>query len=238
MTNARLPLTPNDSPIALKSCVWINHAIKVEWVLKRIHQLDDELNKCQGSQLQTFNIAGVRNVKKQLSYMHQMLRPMKEVLSKATEDMQEAELIAKEEREAQTTQQAASAPGSMAAKYMRDVYSHLIQILEDIEAGTNECRDLTEVYNMKLSNKQADVLYVLTFVTIFISPIQVLSGIYGMNFKNMPELHSEHGYQLILFAMAFIALTMGILLWRRGWIVLPNQFGANKHNAQKSKEIL
>ena len=55
-----------------------------------------------------------------------------------------------------------------------------------------------------------------------------------MNFKNMPELQSEHGYQLILFAMALIALAMGIVLWRRGWIVLPNQFGANKHNAKKA----
>ena len=225
MTNARLPLTPNDSPIALKSCVWINHAIKVEWVLKRIHQLDDELNKCQGSQLQTFNIAGVRNVKKQLSYMHQMLRPMKEVLSKATEDMQEAELIAKEEREAQTAQQAASAPGSMAAKYMRDVYSHLIQILEDIEAGTNECRDLTEVYNMKLSNKQADVLYVLTFVTIFISPIQVLSGIYGMNFGEIPELEWAFGYAYFWGLSVSLMCLLAVGFIRMGWLEVPRWLG-------------
>ena len=59
-----------------------------------------------------------------------------------------------------------------AAKYMRDVLSHLIQILEDVEVGQNECRDLSDLYATKLDNRDANVLYVLTFVTIFITPIQ------------------------------------------------------------------
>ena len=46
-----------------------------------------------------------------------------------------------------------------AAKYMRDVLSHLIQILEDVEVGQNECRDLSDLYATKLDNRDANVLY-------------------------------------------------------------------------------
>jgi magnesium transporter len=44
------------------------------------------------------------------------------------------------------------------------------------------------------SNRQNEVLYALTFVTILIAPMQLLTGIYGMNFAVMPELEWKYGF--------------------------------------------
>ena len=194
----------------------------LEWVLKRIQQLDDELEDCSPTEIASFNIAGVRNVRKQLNYMHQMLRPMKEVLLKATEDMQQSLPTASGSEDTKHDSGGGGGSGSGSAqKYMRDVYSHLIQILEDIEAGKNECRDLSEVYNIKITNKQSDVLYVLTFVTIFIAPIQVMSGIYGMNFVKIPELEWESGYAYFWsLSLSFMVLLAAVFV-RMGWLEIP-----------------
>jgi hypothetical protein len=111
---------------------------------------------------------------------------------------------------------------------MRDVLSHLIQILEDVEVGQNECRDLSDLYATKLDNRDANVLYVLTFVTIFITPIQLLSGIYGMNFVHIPELewYSGYGYFWGLSVALMFLLALGFD--KMGWFVLPWWLGGRR----------
>jgi len=49
-------------------------------------------------------------------------------------------------------------------------------------------------YQSDQANRQATVLYVLTFVTLLLAPLQLLTGIYGMNFEVMPELKWHYGY--------------------------------------------
>jgi magnesium transporter len=45
-----------------------------------------------------------------------------------------------------------------------------------------------------------------------------IAGVYGMNFDNMPELHSRFGYYGTLIVMAVVAVGMLIFFWRRGWL--------------------
>ena len=187
----------------------------VDWVLKRINELDDELANCSGYDLTKFNIEGVRNVRKQLNSMHQTLRPMKEVLLKAADDMAEDGAVEK-----------GNSSALMSAKYMRDVYSHIIQILEDIEVGQQECRDLTDLYSSKIDNRQADVLYVLTFVTIFITPIQLMSGIYGMNFAYIPELEWYGGYAYFWGTSLLLMMLLAFGFVKMGWLQVPWWLGA------------
>ena len=85
--------------------------------------------------------------------------------------------------------------------------------------------DLTDLYNSKVSGvqsaqaeRQSSVLYVLTFVTIIIAPLQLLTGVYGMNFDVMPELHWEYGY-LYFWSMAIgLMLLLGLYFVRMGWL--------------------
>jgi len=58
----------------------------------------------------------------------------------------------------------------------------------------------------------------LAVVSAIILPLTLIAGIYGMNFDNMPELHSRYGYYITLAAMAFLTVVLLIYFWRRGWI--------------------
>jgi magnesium transporter len=45
-----------------------------------------------------------------------------------------------------------------------------------------------------------------------------MAGIYGMNFENMPELHTRWGYPILLAAMVAVAAGMIVYFYRKGWL--------------------
>ena len=58
----------------------------------------------------------------------------------------------------------------------------------------------------------------LTVITAIFVPLGLLSGIYGMNFENMPELHSENGYFVLIGVMLSVAATLLLFFRRKGWL--------------------
>jgi len=60
---------------------------------------------------------------------------------------------------------------------------------------------------------QNNVMNILTLITLLLTPAMVISAIYGMNFKYMPELQWAYGYPLSL--LAIVASTAGLWLWVR-----------------------
>jgi magnesium transporter len=49
-------------------------------------------------------------------------------------------------------------------------------------------------------------------------PLTFIAGVYGMNFDNMPELHSRYGYFATIGIMIVVAIGMLFLFWWRGWL--------------------
>src|SRR5512139_3286726 len=78
--------------------------------------------------------------------------------------------------------------------YLRDLYDHVVQIIEIIETYRERASDLTDSYMSRVSNRMNEIMKVLTIIgTIFI-PLTFLAGVYGMNFHNLPELELGWGY--------------------------------------------
>ncbi len=101
--------------------------------------------------------------------------------------------------------------------YLRDLYDHIIQIMDIIETYREVASDLTETYMSAISNRMNEVMKVLTMIgTIFI-PLTFLAGVYGMNFRYFPELDLPWAYPVFWLICAVVAVAMVFIFRRRSW---------------------
>lgn len=102
--------------------------------------------------------------------------------------------------------------------YFSDVYDHTIQIMESIESYKDVIASLKDIYMSTLSLKMNQVMQMLTVISTIFIPLTFIVGVYGMNFKNMPELSAKYGYFVLWGLMGLIAL--GMILWfrRKKWL--------------------
>jgi magnesium transporter len=102
--------------------------------------------------------------------------------------------------------------------YLRDLYDHVIQIIELLETYREITSDLTETYMSSVSNRMNEVMKLLTLIgTIFI-PLTFLAGVYGMNFHYFPELDLVWGYPAFWLICLVVTGVMLYIFRRRTWI--------------------
>ena len=102
--------------------------------------------------------------------------------------------------------------------YLRDVYDHTIQVMDTIEIFRDMLSGMLDIYLSSLSYRMSAVMKVLAIIATIFMPLTFLAGIYGMNFKHMPELDKPWGYPLVLILMATIAVIMLVLFRRKKWL--------------------
>ncbi|RYU92801.1 magnesium/cobalt transporter CorA [Emticicia agri] len=100
--------------------------------------------------------------------------------------------------------------------YLRDVYDHILQILDTIETYREMIENIQNIYLTNISNKMNSVMKTLTVFTAIFMPLTFIAGIYGMNFDNMPELHHPYGYFYTLGFMVLITIALWIYFkWKK-----------------------
>ena len=102
--------------------------------------------------------------------------------------------------------------------FYRDVYDHIVRVTDLAESYRDLIGGSLEAYLSVVSNRMNEIMKVLTIFSAIMLPLTFIAGVYGMNFDNMPELHSRFGYFGALVVMFVIAVVMLIFFWRRGWI--------------------
>jgi magnesium transporter len=102
--------------------------------------------------------------------------------------------------------------------YLRDVYDHTIQVIENIETFRDMSASLLETYLSSLSNRLNEIMKVLTIISTIFIPLTFITGIYGMNFDYMPELRSSWGYPAVVTILFVAALTMLFYFKKRRWL--------------------
>jgi magnesium transporter len=105
-----------------------------------------------------------------------------------------------------------------AAPFYRDVYDHFLRVNDLVENYRDLVTSALEVYLSVQSNRMNEIMKTLTLISTIMLPITFIAGLYGMNFKFMPELEQPWGYPAALSVMLGVA--SGTLLWFRhkGWI--------------------
>lgn len=108
--------------------------------------------------------------------------------------------------------------------FIRDVYDHLIQVIDSVETSREMVFGLYDMYMSGLSNRMNEVMKVLTIIATIFIPLTFIAGIYGMNFDssaspwNMPELSWYYGYPASLVVMIVLTIIMIFYFRRKGWL--------------------
>lgn len=102
--------------------------------------------------------------------------------------------------------------------FLRDLYDHVIQLLDTMETLRDVISGLFDMYLSSVSNRMNEVMKVLTMIATLFIPITFIAGIYGMNFATMPELQWRWGYPAALTAMAVVAAGMLVYFKRKRWL--------------------
>lgn len=102
--------------------------------------------------------------------------------------------------------------------YFRDIYDHLILLSEMSDGYRDLINSSLELQLAASSQKTNDIVKILTIVTTMFMPLTFITGLYGMNFRFMPEIYSRWGYPVVLLVMILIELLMLVYFKKKKWI--------------------
>jgi len=102
--------------------------------------------------------------------------------------------------------------------YISDIQDHLTRQLENIDALQEINLGLKDMYLSSLSHRTNQVMQVLTIISTIFIPLTFIVGLYGMNFKVMPELEWKYGYFAVLTVMFIISIFLIIFFRRKNWL--------------------
>lgn len=102
--------------------------------------------------------------------------------------------------------------------YLRDVTDHATRVLDFVETNRELSASLMDLHMASVAERTNDVMKVLTITATIFIPLTFIAGVYGMNFENMPELHTQNGYFIALGIMAALGIIMFAAFRKRGWI--------------------
>jgi magnesium transporter len=102
--------------------------------------------------------------------------------------------------------------------YFRDLYDHTVKVIETLEMFRDNLAGLLDIYLSSVSNKMNEVMKVLTMISTVFIPLSFLAGLYGMNFRYMPELDHRWGYPVLLMVMALLVIFFLLFFKRKKWL--------------------
>jgi magnesium transporter len=180
---------------ALIDAIVDNYFMILEKLGEAIEDIEDRLVTNPTSEtLQT-----IHDLKREMIFLRKSVWPLREVINRM--ERSESPLINKS-----------------TFVYLRDVYDHTIQIMDAVDTFRDMLSGMLDIYLSSVSNRMNEVMKVLTVIATIFIPLTFVAGIYGMNFKYMPELDQAWSYPAILILMLVVALVMVVYFRRKKWI--------------------
>jgi magnesium transporter len=102
--------------------------------------------------------------------------------------------------------------------YFRDIYDHTIQVMDSVEMFRDTVSGLLDIYLTSISNRLNSIMKVLTIIATIFIPLTFIVGIYGMNFKYMPELNQRWAYPALWGVMIAVVVGMVVYFKKNKWL--------------------
>jgi len=172
-----------------------NYYLAGEELYERIENLQEELMFSSDKD----DLEEIQSLKKEISKLRGAIRPTREILTMLIND--DVNTVSHE-----------------VAIYLRDTLDHQTQIIETVESYRDSITGLMDLYLSAISIKMNEVMKVLTIIATIFIPLTFIAGVYGMNFKFMPELEWEYGYPVILAFMVAVGISLGYFFKKKHWL--------------------
>jgi len=180
---------------ALLDTIVDSYFIILEKIGEKIEALEEALVKHPRNE----TLQEIHALKREMIYLRKSVWPLREVVS--TLERGESKLISK--------------PTMV---YLRDAYDHTIQVIDTVETFRDMLSGMVDLYLSSLSNRMNEVMKVLTVIATIFIPLTFIAGVYGMNFKYMPELSHPLGYFAVWGVMLVVAGTMFLYFRKKKWL--------------------
>ncbi|MEA1939870.1 MAG: magnesium/cobalt transporter CorA, partial [Candidatus Caldatribacteriota bacterium] len=172
-----------------------NYFVTIEKLGEDIEKLEDKVI----SRPNPSNLRSVHKLKRNLIFLRKSVWPLREVINNL--QVGETALIRKQ-----------------TIPYLKDVYGHTIQVIDNVETLREIIAGILDIYLSSTSNKMNEIMKVLTIIATIFIPLTFITGIYGMNFRFMPEIKWIWGYPVALFVMLAIGAGMIIYFKKKKWM--------------------
>ena len=101
--------------------------------------------------------------------------------------------------------------------YLTDLSDHGIIVYDTLDILNTRVTELIQLYHSTISNGMNEIMKILAIISTVFMPLSFLTSLYGMNFDNMPELHTRYGYFFLLGAMFVLVLGMIAYFKNKKW---------------------
>jgi magnesium transporter len=102
-------------------------------------------------------------------------------------------------------------------RYLIDLQEHVITQRDTVTSLGKWARSLNQIYVNEQQYHINQAVYILTVITSVFIPAQFLTGVYGMNFDNMPELHWKYSYLVFWIVVIVLTFLVCFSFWKKGW---------------------
>ena len=99
--------------------------------------------------------------------------------------------------------------------YLKDLWDHSVKAVSTADVILETVNSLHSTVVTQLQYKLSKTMNVMTAVSVIFLPLMVITGIYGMNFDNMPELHFKYSYFAVLGIMATVGVSLFMIFVKR-----------------------
>jgi len=177
--------------------------IVVDCYMSTIGRLGDRAEELEGKLLEIQSEAtlfAIYGMKRESALLRKHLWPLREVLQQLSHKKKSRRV------------------SDYAKAYIDEVSGHAVQAIEMVDALDQLSSSLLDVYSSVSDMRMNRVMKILTVVGTVFMPLTFITGVYGMNFENMPELKWRYGYYIVLGG--FLALVSTMLWWfrRKRWL--------------------
>ncbi|HEX9901581.1 MAG TPA: magnesium/cobalt transporter CorA [Acidobacteriota bacterium] len=186
---------PDYLAYALLDAVVDGYYGELERVGDEIEVLEDEILKDP----KPTTLQQVHRLKRDMIFLRKSIWPLREVIGRL--ERRESPLIKES-----------------TALFLKDVYDHAVQVIDTVETFRDMLSGMLDTYLSSASHRMNEIMKVLTIIATIFIPLTFIVGIYGMNFKFMPELEWRWGYLVIWALIAVVAVIMLSYFKRKKWL--------------------